>query len=85
MSTQNILSKSNLSVNRAIAEYMAKESMDILKKKRFDVGCYDKRNHRLMLHLYRLSCRDWCRIDGDQKEILREEVILKTIRRIEEL
>lgn len=85
MSTQNILNKSNLSVNRAIAEYMVKESMDILKKKRFDVGCYDKRNHRLMLNLYRLSCRDWCRIDEGQQAILREGVILKTIRRIEEL
>lgn len=85
MSTQNILNKGNLSVNRAIAEYVTKESMDILKKKRFDVGCYDKSNHRLMLNLYRLSCRDWCKVDGDQRDILREEVILKTIRRIEEL
>lgn len=85
MSTQNILDKRNLSVNRAIAEYITKESMDIYKKKRFDVGCYDKLNHRLMLNLYRLSCRDWCKVDDGQRDILREGVILKTIRRIEEL
>ena len=85
MSTQNILSSENLSVNKAMSEYMTKESMDILKKRRFDVGCYDKNNHRLMLQLYRLTCKDWCNIDGEQREPLREEVILRTIRRIEEL
>ena len=85
MSTQNIISKDNLSVNRAIAEYITKESMEVYKKKRFDVSCMDKKNHRLMLQLYRLSCKDWCKIDSEQRRDIREEVILRTIRKIEEL
>ena len=85
MSTQNILDSKNLSTNKAIAEYMASESIEILKKKRFDVGCLDKKNHRLMRTLYRLTCEDWCTIDSDQRDRLREEVILRTIRKITEL
>jgi hypothetical protein len=85
MSTQNILDKNNLSTNRAIAEYMTAESIEILKKSRFDVGCTNPKYHRLMRTLYRLTCEDWCSIDSDQRDTLREEVILRTIRNITEL
>ena len=80
MSTQNILNKRNLSVNRAVAEYMVKQSMEVLKKLRFGVGNVEKCNHRLMLDLYRLTCSDWCNLDADEHAIIREKVILKTIR-----
>jgi len=85
MSTQNIVDKHNLSTNRAIAEYFAKESMDILKLRRFDTGCVDTSNHRLMLYLYRYSCNDWCNIEEEQRSSVREEVIGKTIKSISEL
>lgn len=85
MSTKNIIDKRNLSVNRAIAEYMSKESMEVYKRSRFDVACEDKKNHRLMLSLYRLSCKGYCNIDSEQRASLREEVILRAIRKIEEL
>ena len=86
MSTQNIVDNKNLSVNRAIAEYFSKESIEILKQKRFDVGCnYEKKYHRLMLYLHDYSCKDWCNIDEEQRKDIREEVLLRTIKKITDL
>jgi len=85
MSTQNILDKNNLSTNRAMSEYLASESIEMLKKRRFDVGCPNIKQHRLMLTLYRLSCEDWCSSDSEQRDSIREEVILRTAKKITEL
>lgn len=85
MSTQSILTKNRMSTNRAIDEYFMSYSVDVLKKLRFDVGCYDPEKMRYMMRLKRLVCADYCKIDDDQRQSLREEVIKKTILKLIEL
>jgi hypothetical protein len=85
MSTQSILIRERLSTNKAITEHFQSKSMDLLKRLRFDVGCIDTDKMRYMLRLNRLSCADWCTLDDDQRESVRQEVIKKSIKEIQEL
>lgn len=86
MSTENIITKNNLSTNKAIAEFVTSYSLDVLKRARFDVGKrLSTKFLKEAIRIERLSCEDYCSIDEGQREVLREKVIRKAINRITEI
>jgi hypothetical protein len=85
MSTTSIVSKDNLSTNRIVAEYMTSQSLDVLKKLRFDVGNFCHSKLRYMLMLEKFSCSRYCTLDESQQRLVREDLIRKSILRINEL
>lgn len=85
MSTTSIVSSDNLSTNRVVAEYMVSQSLDVLKKLRFDVGGFCHSKLRYMLRLEKFSCSEFCNLDEEQQRFVREDLIRNAILRINEL
>lgn len=85
MSTYNIIDKDNLSTSKAIAEITTKVGIDLLKNLKFDIGCVNHKKLRTLLILERLACTDYCTIDEEKREYLREIIISKGIIHLKEL
>lgn len=85
MSTTSIISEDNLSTNKAINEYFVSQSLDLLKKLRFDVGkvCHSKLKY--MMRLHKLACNQFCSLNDEQKKVVREDIINKAILKLDEL
>lgn len=83
MSTINLINNNNLPTNEALATYFAKASMEMLKKVRFDFGCgISHKKMREMLRLERYVCNSICYINGEDVQMIREEVIKEVILKI---
>lgn len=85
MSTTSIVSYDNLSTNKVVAEAISSQSLDVLKNLRFDVGKFCHSKLKYMLRLEKLSCSKYCSLEEDQKRSVREDLIRKSILRINEL
>lgn len=87
MSTENIINKHNLSTNKAISEFITSVGLDIIKRRRFDVGKrFSKKLYKDTLRLEKYTCEKYCDLENDEsRQTLREKVIRKTINRITEI
>jgi len=80
LSTQNLITNNNLPTNEALAMAFVNVSMDALKKVRFDFGCgVSHKKMREMLRLERYVCNSICYINGEDIQMIREEVIKSII------
>lgn len=85
MSTQSIISKSNLPTGEVVGILLAKVSTDLIKNLRFEIGevCHIKMVN--ILRLSRLHCNNFCYLDQEQETKVREYLIKQAITKIEEL
>lgn len=76
MSTPTVINSSNSPTDVLYADYMAKASMAVLKKHRFDYGkgvCMS--NMLEALFLGDMSCGDICYLDEEDKKLIRGRLI----------
>lgn len=86
MNTINYVTKNNLPTDEALAKVMATTSMDILKKRRFDVGCMPSvKKMQELLRLDRLVCSEYCYLSKEDSDKIREQVIHQAILKLDEL
>ena len=85
MSTQAIITENNLPTGDLIGRALADTATDLLKEKRFEIGrvCHHKKIN--LLRLARLHCNDFCYMDDDQDDKIREYLIRASITKINEL
>ena len=85
MSTQAIITESNLPTNDLLGMALVETSTDLLKELRFEIGevCHYKKLN--LLRLARLHCNDFCYMDDDQDDKIREYLIRTSITKINEL
>ncbi len=86
MSTPNVVNSSNTPTDVIFADYMAKASITILKKKRFDYGKGICMNNMLeAIILSRLICDAPCYIDEEDEQTIRERLIHISILDLDDL
>ena len=86
MSTVNYVNKNNLPTSEELAKIMSTTSMDIIKKRRFDVGCKPSiKRMQELLRLERLVCSEYCYISKEDEEKIREQIIHQAILKLDEL
>lgn len=78
MNTESVVNKKRLSTVKILDEYFMKESINVLKKIRFDVGCVDISKMKALMRLDKYAC-------GHYEDDLREEIVTKSILYIPEL
>lgn len=85
MSTQAILTEDNLPTGELIGRAVANTATDVLKELRFEIGsvCHFKKLN--LIRLSRLYCEDFCYLDDDQDDKIREYMIRASINKINEL
>lgn len=85
MSTQNVITSKNLKTNEALAQFLLKTSTDLLKSKRFEFGCVDLDKVKEVLRLSKFVCNNLCYIEEEDQVLVREELIRKSILKLNEL
>jgi hypothetical protein len=86
MSTQNIYNTNNLPTNEVLAKYFTKAGLDLIKKRRFEVGCgVSVTKMREMLRLDRFVCNNVCYLEDEAVTLMREQVIKNSILKLDEL
>lgn len=85
MSSQSIITDQNLPTGDIIGQLISKVSIDLLKELRFEVGHVCTLKMKNILRLSRLHCNDFCYIDSEQQDKIRELLIEKAILKIDGL
>jgi len=85
MSTQSIFNEENLPTSEVLAKHFVEDSVNLIKYLRFEIGCICHEDMREVLRAQRMICGDLCYINNCDKLALRETIITKGIRNIQEL
>lgn len=86
MSAITVINRFNSPNDVVLADYIAKASMELYKKRRFDFGqgiC--KRKMLEILFLDRLICDDKCYLDDEDRRVIRERLLRISILDLDEL
>ena len=85
MSTQSIINNKNLPTSEVVATVLSEEAIDLLKYLRFEIGCSNHYKMRELMLLERLVCADICYITEEQERSIREDIIRKSISKLNEI
>ena len=85
MSTQNVITLSNLPTETALIQSFNAESIKLYKHLKYEVGCIDTDKMRNMMRLSKFICNGGCYLDDEQDQKVRETLIVETINQIYEL